>query len=90
MAHRIAELDRLYTLPQAVRATGASYPTLLDWVRSGKLPAGKIGRAWVVRRDDAHRLKAESDRYYPGQQTGAAARRAKALRYATREEVTDM
>ena len=73
-----AELDQFLTLRQASREVGPSYGTLIGWVRAGRLPAAKRGGAWLVRREDARRLKAVSDAFYPGQQKGAAARRAKA------------
>ncbi len=70
MSSIIQELAPLYTLNEAKRATGLAYATLLRWVRCGHLPAEKIGRSWVVRREDVHRVAGESERYYGGQRRG--------------------
>ncbi len=70
MSNISQELAPFYTLHEAKRATGFAYGTLLRWVRCGHLPAAKVGRSWLVRREDVHRVAGESERYYSGQRRG--------------------
>lgn len=43
---------RLYTLTELESIIGVTHRTLLDYVKSGKLPARKIGGKWKVTEDN--------------------------------------
>ncbi len=54
--------DDLLTLPDIAEMTGMAGPTVRVWVKDGRLPATKVGRAWVVRRGDLVKMLADDPR----------------------------
>jgi excisionase family DNA binding protein len=45
-------MDDLFTAEQVAALLQLSPKTIKDWLRAGKLPGYKIGRAWRVRQED--------------------------------------
>jgi len=50
----------LLRVETAGRLLDASSSTVLHWIRTGKLPAVKIGRGWRIRRTDIDALQQEA------------------------------
>ena len=44
--------DHYVTKSQAARLLGVNSLTIWRWIRAGKLPAEKVGREVLIRRDD--------------------------------------
>lgn len=45
-------MDKLLSLEQAAEILGVEYKTVYRLVRAGKLPAGRIGRVYRIKRED--------------------------------------
>ena len=79
MENVFPELGHVATLDAVAREEALSYATLANWVRNGRLAAARVGKSYLVRREDVRQLADESRRYYGGQKRGgrvSAARRA--------------
>jgi excisionase family DNA binding protein len=46
----------MLTSKEAADLLRLSPQTIVDYVRRGKLPAVKVGRSWLLRREDVERL----------------------------------
>ncbi len=44
------------SIDTAARMVDVSYWTMLTWVKSGRLPASKVGRGWRIRTADLNAL----------------------------------
>ena len=63
-------MDNLLSLDQAAKILGVEYKTAYRLVRAGKIPAGKVGRVYRIKRGDLdayfesskRKLAAETDR----------------------------
>ena len=63
-------MDNLLSLEQAAKILGVEYKTAYRLVRAGKIPAGKVGRVYRIKREDLdayfestkQKLAAETDR----------------------------
>lgn len=58
-------LDNVLTLTEASALTGLSTPWLRRLVISGRLPAKKMGKTWLVLREDMERLAGQERRRGP-------------------------
>ncbi len=54
--------DDLLTLPDIAEMTGMAGPTVRVWVKTGRLPATKVGRGWLVKRGDLEDMLAADPR----------------------------
>ncbi len=50
--HPCAGLPENITRTQAARAAAVSDYTISDWIKQGRLPAWRVGKRYVIRRDD--------------------------------------
>ena len=46
----------MLTSKEAADLLRLSQQTVVDYIRRGKLPAVKVGRSWLLRREDVERL----------------------------------
>lgn len=51
------------SIQDMMRLTGCSYPTVLDWITYGRIPATRklVGRKWHVKADDFRAFIDEPD-----------------------------
>jgi excisionase family DNA binding protein len=67
--------DELLTLGEISELLGMNPSSVRLWVHQGLLPATKVGRSWVVRRDDLEKLlSARPDLGHPDRNPQAALR----------------
>lgn len=66
--------DELLTLPEIAQTLGMNPSTVRLWVREGRLQAEKMGRKWMVRRADLHRMLAEQPQVGHPRGTASASR----------------
>lgn len=52
-----------WTLEQAGRLLKASRFTMMRWLKEGRLPATKIGRRWLIPKNEVHKMMRASVRY---------------------------
>lgn len=57
--HAMSDSPTLYTLPQAATALSCSVGALRKWLREGRLPPVKLGRAVRLRVADVERVARE-------------------------------
>jgi excisionase family DNA binding protein len=64
--------DDLLTIRQTATLLGAKPGSVQRWAQTGKLPATKHGRDWMIRRQDAERFHAPPQRHRngPGSEPG--------------------
>ena len=65
-----------FTLQQAADKLGVHYMTVYRYVRTGKLPATRVGGAWRVDPDDLAKMKPAAPRYSRSPDARAAATKA--------------
>ncbi|MBA2792670.1 MAG: helix-turn-helix domain-containing protein [Thermoleophilaceae bacterium] len=51
----------MLTVPQAAKLVGRDPETIRRWIRSGKLPAGKVGTQHVIEEGDLDAMVAPSE-----------------------------
>jgi len=44
--------ERLYSIPEAAEVKGVSRTAIALAVKEGRIPATRVGRAWVIRESD--------------------------------------
>lgn len=52
-------MDEYIDANEAAKLLGKNYRQLLYLIKSKKLPADKVGWAWVIKRNDVEQLKIE-------------------------------
>ncbi|MGH2831061.1 MAG: helix-turn-helix domain-containing protein [Actinomycetota bacterium] len=55
----------LVTVPQAARRTGKNPETIRRWIRSGRLPAQKVGTQHLIDEEDLEAAAATDDECVP-------------------------
>jgi len=56
----------MLTVPEAARRTNRDPETIRRWIRSGRLPARKVGTQHVIEESDLERFAASSTLSLPG------------------------
>ncbi len=73
----VTDLDAVCTVPMGAKMAGVSPGTVRNWVRTGKLAGVKIGRDYLVRRDDLQAVAAASALFTQGKRKGGKAAMAR-------------
>lgn len=50
------DTDKIYTVAELSKFFGVAHKTIYEWCKSGKLPGFKIGKEWMVRASDLHKI----------------------------------
>ena len=54
-----ASLEDRHTVREVARYKRVTDKTIYNWIQSGTLPAKKVGKQWLIRREDLLRVEEE-------------------------------
>jgi excisionase family DNA binding protein len=78
------------TIPEAARRAGRDPETVRRWVRSGRLPARKIGTQHIVREEDLEAVISRKELLKPAwlRQTSTGEKMPDVLRFLSRQRLS--